>query len=397
MSENQISSFFTIILVVLSVIFLTLLVVLIALSMKEKSRNKRREEQKNQDSENLNKDVKKDVEYSKFSIFDFMDFDKIDDNMIIRKNGRRYIMVIECQGVNYDLMSGLEKNSVEQGFLQFLNTLRFPIQLYVQTRTVNLGSSISRYKQKVDQIRNEYMRKQMEYNTIANSEGYSLRQINNARFELVKAQNLYEYGLDIINNTERMNLNKNILKKHYYVIIGYTPEENTEGYDNEEVKSRAFSDLYTKAQALISSLGVCNVAGKVLNSEELAELLYVAYNRDEAEVYELDKALRAGIDEMYSVGKDVLDRRMQEINAEIEAQANIKANDVALEAMANKEKIRKVKQREQRMNELIDEMAKDLLDENEQLLGSDIVKDAKEIIDQKTKKTQKTQKAKEAK
>ena len=397
MSENQISSFFTIILVVLSVIFLTLLVVLIALSMKEKSRNKRREEQKNQDSENLNKDVKKDVEYSKFSIFDFMDFDKIDDNMIIRKNGRRYIMVIECQGVNYDLMSGLEKNSVEQGFLQFLNTLRFPIQLYVQTRTVKLGSSISRYKQKVDQIRNEYMRKQMEYNTIANSEGYSLRQINNARFELVKAQNLYEYGLDIINNTERMNLNKNILKKHYYVIIGYTPEENTEGYDNEEVKSRAFSDLYTKAQALISSLGVCNVAGKVLNSEELAELLYVAYNRDEAEVYELDKALRAGIDEMYSVGKDVLDRRMQEINAEIEAQANIKANDVALEAMANKEKIRKVKQREQRMNELIDEMAKDLLDENEQLLGSDIVKDAKEIIDQKTKKTQKTQKAKEAK
>ena len=100
---------------------------------------------------------------------------------------------------------------------------------------------------------------------------------------------------------------------------------------------------------------------------------------------------------MYSVGKDVLDKRMQEINAEIEAQANIKANDVALEAMANQDKIRKVKQREQRMNELIDEMAKDLLDENEELLGSDIVKDAKEIIDQKTKETQKTKKAQKAK
>ena len=100
---------------------------------------------------------------------------------------------------------------------------------------------------------------------------------------------------------------------------------------------------------------------------------------------------------MYSVGKDVLDKRMQEINAEIEAQANIKANDVALEAMANQEKLRKVKQREQRMNELIDEMAKDLLDENEELLGSDIVKDAKEIIDQKTQKTQKTKKTQKAK
>ena len=335
MSENQISSFLTIVLITLSVILLTLFAVFIILSMKERNRNKKREEEQKSGSENENQNIKKDVEYTKFSIFDFMDFDKIDDNMIIRKNGKRYIMVIECQGVNYDLMSGLEKNSVEQGFLQFLNTLRYPIQLYVQTRTVNLGSSLTRYKQRVNEIRNDYMRKQMEYNSIVNSEGYSLREINNARFELVKAQNLYEYGLDIINNTERMNLNKNILKKHYYVIIGYTPEENTNVYDKEEVKSMAFSDLYTKAQALISSLGVCNVTGKVLNSEELAELLYVAYNRDEAEVYELDKALRAGIDEMYSVGKDVLDKRMQEINAEIEAQANIKANDVALEAMAN--------------------------------------------------------------
>ena len=49
------------------------------------------------------------------------------------------------------------------------------------------------------------------------------------------------------------------------------------------------------------------------------------------------------------------------------------------------------------MNELIDEMAKDLLDENEELLGSDIVKDAKEIIDQKTQKTQKTKKTQKAK
>ena len=397
MSDNQISSFLTISLVVLVSVFFILLVVLLVLMFKEKSQSKPKHNTGNNGMPGEDKNVKKDIEYTKNSIFSFMEFDKIEDNMIIRKNGRQYIMVIECQGVNYDLMSGLEKNSVEQGFLQFLNTLRYPIQLYIQTRTVNLGSSINRYKTRINGIRNEYMRKQMEYNSMVNTENeYTSREINNARFELVKAQNLYEYGLDIINNTERMNLNKNILKKHYYVIIGYTPEENTNVYDKEEVKSMAFSDLYTKAQALISSLGVCNVTGKVLNSEELAELLYVAYNRDEAEVYELDKALRAGIDEMYSVGKDVLDKRMQEINAEIEAQANIKANDVALEAMANQDKIRKVKQREQRMNELIDEMAKDLLDENEQLLGSDIVKDAKEIIDQKTKETQKTKKAQKA-
>ena len=386
MGDNQISNFLTISLVVLVSVFFVLLVILLVLMFKEKSQSKSDRIGNNKMPEE-NKNVKKDIEYTKNSIFSFMEFDKIEDNMIVRKNGRQYIMVIECQGVNYDLMSGLEKNSVEQGFLQFLNTLRYPIQLYIQTRTVNLGSSINRYKTRVNSIRNEYMRKQMEYNSMINTDEYTAREINNARFELVKAQNLYEYGLDIVNNTEKMNLNKNILKKHYYVVLSHVPEENTNaGYDAEEIKSMAFSDLYTKAQALISSLGVCDVAGKVLDSEELAELLYIAYNRDESETYQLDNALKAGVDELYSTAKNVLDKRMEEIDAEISTQANITANDAAVEAMMNQDKVRRAKQREERMNQLINEMAKDLLDENEQILGEDVVKDAKKIIDKKKAK-----------
>ena len=345
MSENQISNFLAIVLVVLLVILFILTIVFVIIKKKDIEKNKKNQKGKENDSNLNNQDIKRNIEYTSKSIFDFMNFDKIEDNMILKDNGRKYIMAIECQGVNYDLMSGLEKNSVEQGFLQFLNTLRYPIQLYVQTRTVNLGASIARYK-----------------------------------------QNLYEYGLDIVNNTEKMNLNKNILKKHYYVIISYTPEENmNSGYDNEEIKNMAFSDLYTKAQSLISSLGVCEVTGKVLNSEELAELLYIAYNRDEAEVYQLEDAIKSGVEELYSTGKNVLDKRMREINKEIEAKANIKANEVAIEAMMNQEKAKKVKQREERMNELIDEMAKNLLDENEQILGEDVVEEAKKIVDKKSK------------
>ena len=232
------------------------------------------------------------------------------------------------------------------------------------------------------------MRKQMEYNSMNNSEGeYTAREINNARFELIKAQNLYEYGLDIVNNTEKMNLNKNILKKHYYVIIAYVPEENTNtGYDTEEMKSMAFSDLYTKAQALISSLSVCEVSGKVLDSEELAELVYIAYNRDDAETYQLDNALKAGVDELYSTAKDVLDKRMDAINAEIKAQANIMANDAAVEVMMNQDKARRAKKREEKMDQLIKDMAKNLLNENEEILGEDVVEEAKKLVDKKKEK-----------
>ena len=36
----------------------------------------------------------------------------------------------------------VEKVSVEQGFISFLNTLRHPIQIYIQTRTINLERSV---------------------------------------------------------------------------------------------------------------------------------------------------------------------------------------------------------------------------------------------------------------
>ena len=78
-------------------------------------------------------------------------------------------MVVECQGINYDLMSEMEKTGVEEGFIQFLNTLRHPIQIYVQTRTVNLAESIQRYKTSVEQVEMELNKKQIEYNQMKQS------------------------------------------------------------------------------------------------------------------------------------------------------------------------------------------------------------------------------------
>ena len=86
---------------------------------------------------------------SKESIMEFMEFDEIVDSMIVRKNGNQYIMILQCNGVNYDLMSEQEKIAVEEGFVQFLNTLRFPIQLYIQSRTLNLRDIIEEYKSRI--------------------------------------------------------------------------------------------------------------------------------------------------------------------------------------------------------------------------------------------------------
>lgn len=136
--------------------------------------------------------------YNKQSIFSFMEFDKIEDNMIVQKNGKRYLMVVECQGINYDLMSRMEKNAVEEGFSQFLNTLRHPIQIYTQSRTINLDSSLENYKHRVDGIKEELDRKENQYKQMAQSGRYDEKQLQKYKFEITKQRNLYEYGKDII-------------------------------------------------------------------------------------------------------------------------------------------------------------------------------------------------------
>ena len=48
-------------------------------------------------------------------------YDEVVDNMIVRKKGEQYVMVIQCKGLNFDLLGEDEKIAVESGFVQFLN------------------------------------------------------------------------------------------------------------------------------------------------------------------------------------------------------------------------------------------------------------------------------------
>ncbi len=386
MNNNQMINLLTILLGIMIGILVILCIVFLVLKVKSnKPKPKQKQEKKKEISKKEDRIATQ--TYNKESIFKFMEFDEIKDNMIVQKDGKRYLMVIECQGINYDLMSGLEKNSVEQGFLQFLNTLRYPIQIYIQTRTVNLGSSINAYKERVDDISKQYANKQIEYNQKVRSGQYSERELQKEKYELLRERNLYEYGLDIINNTERMSLNKNILSKHYYVIIPYYPEEASSGdYSKDELANIAFSELYTKAQSIVSSLSVCGINSKILDSTELAELLYVAYNRDESETFSLRRALNSGYEDLYTTAPDVLDKRMKELDVKIEEDAIRKANEAVYDVIEENQKQKRVKQKEAELDKLIDQMAKALIEENKRSLGKDVAESAIEKIDNDSKK-----------
>ena len=245
MDSNTISSILVIVLSVMFFILLVLVAVFLVLKARERAVNSTKKEEvlsKSKKSKNDNTAEKNvSTSYSKQSIMDFMEFDKIEDNMIVQKKGKRYLMVVECQGVNYDLMSSMEKVAVEEGFQQFLNTLRHPIQIYIQTRTINLEGSISNYKARVKDIEDKYRKMMFEYNNMKDSDAYSQEDLDKYLFELTKQRNMLEYGRDIVQDTERMSLNKSVLNRKYYIIISYYSEENPDHkYDMEEIRSMAF-------------------------------------------------------------------------------------------------------------------------------------------------------------
>lgn len=381
----------TIVLVILFFAIIALVFIYWQMSVKSKKENKNVEGNSNE-SKSKSSSQK---QYTKLSVFDFMDFDKIEDNMIVQNNGTRYLMAIECEGINYDLMSEIEKTSVEQGFIQFLNTLTHPIQIYTQTRTINISSSIENYNKKINEIKDELERKKNQYNKMRQNGGYDKRDLDEIRIEITRQQNLYDYGKDIVANIENMSLNKNVLRKHYYIIIPYyTSELGNNFLDEEEKKNMVFSELYTRAQSIVRTLFACSMKCRVMDSNDLVQLLYVAYNRDESETYGIDKALRAGYGELYSTAPDVLDKRMEAINKEVENKALELAKEKVDEVKSEKQKI--VEKKEQTFDELVSELAELIIKENKDYVGKDVAKEAiKRIKGKDTKEKEEDANAKE--
>ena len=202
--------------------------------------------------------------------------------------------------------------------------------------------------------------------------------------EIKRQRNLYEYGKDIIFNTERMSMNKNVLRKKYYIILSYY-YNNVDGdiLDQNEITEMAFSDLYTKCQSTIRTLAISGVNGRVLDSYELVDLLYNAYNRDEAENYGIEKATKAGFDNLYITAPDILEKKMKALDEEVAK----KALDLAEESIkyAKEDLEKQIEEKEESFDDLVAELAEQLINENEQYLSKDLANEAKKEVKRRTR------------
>ncbi len=373
----------TIILLIL--VFITLILVGVYVLMVYKNKNRKQEEK-----QETKEEQKATTGLTKESIYSFMEFDEIKDSMIVRKNGEQYVMVIACQGVNYDLLSEQEKIAVEEGFVQLLNTLRFPIQLYIQTRSLNLRDIVEEYKKKVEVFRKEIDALDIKIKE-ANDSGDE-RAVEELEFERRRKANVLDYGMDITDYVARLSTNKNVLQQRTYIVVSYYASEfgATGTYGKDEISNICFSELYTRCQNIIRLLASSDVGGKILDSEELAELLYVAYNRDGSETLQLSKALDAQYDALYSTAKDVLDKKKELLDKEIEEQAI----DIVTDSLMDVDKRNSELTEEEKMR-MLQEKSLELLEEYKDSIDPEIYEETKKEIKSRTQKPSRKKATKE--
>ncbi|MDO8529686.1 MAG: hypothetical protein Q7S18_03385 [bacterium] len=190
----------------------------------------------------------------------YVDVEEIKDGAVILKSGAmRAILLVSS--INFELKSSDEQDAIIQQYQAFLNSLDFPAQIMINSRRLNIEPYLDFLGEKEKSQTNELLRLQMS-----------------------------EYRNFIKNLTEVSN----IMTKSFYIIVPFSPVESEEGgifgkisalfAPRQKVlkKRESFetfkNQLWQRVDHIISGLSGIGVKIVPLQTEEIIELLYNAYN-----------------------------------------------------------------------------------------------------------------------
>jgi type IV secretory pathway VirB4 component len=191
---------------------------------------------------------------------------EIRDGIVIMNDGS-FRAVVMCKSINFDLMSPQERESIEYSFQGFLNSLYFPVQIYIRSQKIDLRPYIER----LDKIRTEH---------------------DNMLLALLME--------DYIDYLSGLASQTNIMDKKFYVVIPFFPNTDMKSVAkagkgfldsvfskkeqqitiNENDLEKAKTELRNRVQSVMSGLQQSGVQSLPLDTQELIELFYDAYNPD---------------------------------------------------------------------------------------------------------------------
>lgn len=196
---------------------------------------------------------------------------EIRDGIVIMNDGS-FRAVVMVKSINFDLMSPQEQESVEYAYQGFLNSLYFPVQIFLRSQKVDLQPYVNR----LDKIRTEH---------------------DNMLLAMLME--------DYISYIDQLAMQTNIMDKKFYIVIPYFPVGNPElatsqnknffsglvGLFNTKEShivvndadlEKTKSELRNRVQAVLGGLQPCGIQGLPLDTQELIELYYDTYNPDTA-------------------------------------------------------------------------------------------------------------------
>lgn len=193
---------------------------------------------------------------------DALAFAEIHDNTIILKDGNlRQILL--CASINFSLKSEQEQNAIIFQYQNFLNSLDFPIQILMQSKKLDLSNYLSKLEGKAHKQTNELLRMQT---------------------------------LDYIDFIKRLINIANIMEKRFYVVVPFmvppkigkpalasNPRQQTSKMTMSPEEFDGYKkELERRVQTIESGLGTIGIRTALLNTQQIIELLYAAYNPEEA-------------------------------------------------------------------------------------------------------------------
>lgn len=195
---------------------------------------------------------------------DFVPINEIREGIIILKDGSMRAVVL-ATSINFALKSTEEQESVIYQFQNFLNSLDFTVQTYIQSRKLDIRPYVALLEDRLKNQTNDLMKIQIN-----------------------------EYIMFIKGLTEETN----IMTKSFFLVIPYAPISNAtknivgmfkskDEFEKIKNKNDDFEEIKNQIEQRISvveqGLSRCGVKIARLGSEELVELFYRIFNPGDAE------------------------------------------------------------------------------------------------------------------
>ncbi|PIP75835.1 hypothetical protein COW86_01480, partial [Candidatus Kuenenbacteria bacterium CG22_combo_CG10-13_8_21_14_all_39_9] len=87
----------------------------------------------------------------------YIDIAEIHDNTVILKDNT-LVAVLLVSSINFALKSEEEQNAIIQGYISFINSLGFTIQIVIQSRRLNIDNYLEQLKIKEREQTNELLK-----------------------------------------------------------------------------------------------------------------------------------------------------------------------------------------------------------------------------------------------